>query len=220
MMCAVIGDIVRSRDIADRNLVQCQLREILGEINKRYGEEIASNFTITLGDEFQGVLRRPVEVFDILRDITIFMHPIRIRYGVGVGDISTEINPEISIGADGPAYYRARGMLEQVKRSESTKFSEEPELMYFSDKPEDGIINSLVNLCWGMEHNWTPGQRNIISYYLETKKNQKEIAEHFSLSRSSVTRTFHSSNFYKYNQALLQLKNFLMKTYGGNTDET
>lgn len=31
-----------------------------------------------------------------------------MRFGIGIGSISTKINSEISIGADGPGYYKAR----------------------------------------------------------------------------------------------------------------
>lgn len=39
---------------------------------------------------------------------------IPIRFGVGVGSILTDINPDISIGADGPAYWHAREAIRYI----------------------------------------------------------------------------------------------------------
>jgi len=41
-----------------------------------------------------------------------FPHPI--RFGLGLGEIVTDINREQSIGADGPAYWRARAAIEAI----------------------------------------------------------------------------------------------------------
>lgn len=36
------------------------------------------------------------------------MYPVSIRFGIGFGDISTDIDMDAAIGADGPAFYAAR----------------------------------------------------------------------------------------------------------------
>ena len=50
---AIIGDIKGSKKLKDRWEVQNKLRTVLEEINDAYREDIASVFSITLGDEFQ-----------------------------------------------------------------------------------------------------------------------------------------------------------------------
>src|SRR5260370_9939679 len=61
---AVIGDIVASRRVgqAQRSLVQRQLEGLVTTLNARYRRAIAARFLVTLGDEFQGVLRRGAAV--------------------------------------------------------------------------------------------------------------------------------------------------------------
>ena len=56
---AVIGDIVGLKQLpqAERSHVQRQLEELLNRINKRYAKAIGARFLVTLGDEFQGVLK-------------------------------------------------------------------------------------------------------------------------------------------------------------------
>jgi hypothetical protein len=46
------------------------------------------------------------------------MHPYKIRFGVGIGDINTGIDPEKAIGADGSAYHCAREALADLKKTE------------------------------------------------------------------------------------------------------
>ncbi|NLE83252.1 MAG: hypothetical protein GX603_01905, partial [Chloroflexi bacterium] len=55
-MIAIIGDIIKSKALADRRKTQESLYGVLQQINQRYAEVLASKFTVTLGDEFQGVL--------------------------------------------------------------------------------------------------------------------------------------------------------------------
>ena len=112
-LVAIIGDIVDSKKINEhkRNEYQNILREVLIDINTTYKNEISSNFIITLGDEFQGLLKSSKHLFDILELIQFKMDAVKIRFGVGLGKIYTEIDPTSSIGSDGPAYHRARNSL-------------------------------------------------------------------------------------------------------------
>ena len=61
--------------------------------------------TITLGDDFQGLLHSGEHVMDIIQYIKREAYPIKIRFGIGIGAITTNINAMISIGADGSGYY-------------------------------------------------------------------------------------------------------------------
>ena len=55
---AIIGDIIDSKKIKNRNEVQQKLKHVLSKINQSYDDIIAANFIISLGDEFQGLLGR------------------------------------------------------------------------------------------------------------------------------------------------------------------
>ena len=76
---AIIGDIKDSKKIDQRSQVQNKLRLVLEEVNEKYDSEIASKFTITLGDEFQGLLSRGANTMDIITEIEMKMHPVKIR---------------------------------------------------------------------------------------------------------------------------------------------
>ena len=108
MYFAIIGDIVESKKLIDRDGVQKRLNIILKDINIKFDNDIAAKFVITLGDEFQGLLSNPSNLFDIIDTIKFEMYPVRIRFGIGIGSIDTEVNSEMALGADGPAYHYAR----------------------------------------------------------------------------------------------------------------
>ena len=71
---------------------------------------------MTLGDEFQGLLFNGRKVFDIIPKIKMDIYPVEIRYGIGVGQITTSINTDMALGADGPGFYNARKAIDFLKK--------------------------------------------------------------------------------------------------------
>ena len=115
---AVIGDLVASKKISDRRAVQEKLGAVLSGINASYSKDLASRFMLTLGDEFQGLLLAGAHTVAIVEKIEREMHPTMVRFGIGVGRITTAIDRHLPLGADGPAYYYARQMIDELKTAE------------------------------------------------------------------------------------------------------
>ncbi len=63
MYCAIIGDLINSKEIKNRKELQENLKLLLKNINNKYNC-IETDFTITLGDEFQALL---IIQYDILK---------------------------------------------------------------------------------------------------------------------------------------------------------
>ena len=115
---ALIGDIKRSKKIENRCEIQEKLKKILDNVNSIYNNDISAKFLITLGDEFQGLLEITAPILEIIKYIQREIYPIKLRFGVGIGNVSTLINHEAAIGADGPAFYAAREMIEFLREQE------------------------------------------------------------------------------------------------------
>lgn len=115
---AIIGDIRNSKELPARKVVQDRLKTVLDTINAKYEAEIVSDFLITLGDEFQGLLTGGKNILRIIEEIKKELYPVELRFGIGIGQITTEINTEMALGADGPGYYNARKAIEQLKENE------------------------------------------------------------------------------------------------------
>lgn len=217
MYFAIIGDIINSKSIANRAEFQKKLRGSLDRINSDYYSEIAANFVITLGDEFQGLLTSPEFILEILERIKFAIYPVKVRFGIGIGGIDTEISREMAIGADGPAYYHARNMINELKANEKSKMSAISDIRLKADDKASilDLINSNLSLCSFIESKWTKKQRDLIGEDLLQNQNQsqRKIALKFNLSQSSVQRRFKSAGYYSYLNAQKTVKKILIEEW-------
>ena len=112
---AVIADLVASRKVRDRNLVQAKLQRAIEVSNKRSRSHLLSPYTLTLGDEFQAVLKSADTIFQDAFRVLAALYPVQVRFSFGIGTIETRINRRQAIGMDGPAFYNARKGMDELK---------------------------------------------------------------------------------------------------------
>lgn len=205
-MIAIIGDIIKSKSIGDRQKSQQELQTVLQGINKRNKELLASRFTITLGDEFQGVFKESIKLLRILDEITFSLQPIRIRFGIGVGTLTTELDPDSSIGADGPAYWKAREAIEFVhKNNDYGRANIHLEVEDPDCSAE--LINEILKLTALQVSGWRDSQIEVYKVILQDEIldpeqiNHQRIAENLGILMSSLTRRFESSGIKRYMSA-------------------
>lgn len=202
---AIIGDIKESKKIDNRREVQKRLESVLEEINEKYINDISSRFMITLGDEFQGLLCNGANTMNIISEIERKMYPIKIRFGVGVGEITTEVNKEMSIGADGPGYYKARKAIEYLKDNEKRKQinAADVRLEVDSENQESTImINTILSLMTVVKETWSDRQRQIIWDMLEHQDSQLKVAERLEIKQPAVQKSLSKGKYYAYKDAL------------------
>lgn len=201
---AIIGDIRQSRKIEDRKYVQIRLRKVLDRINHKYEKTISSKFTITLGDEFQGLLCRGGEVICIIEEIQNEMYPVQIRFGIGIGEITTDINVEMAIGADGPGYYMAREAINIIKSTEQRNAMQSSDIRIEVQEDSNSVsllLNTIFSLMEVIKSNWSQRQREIIYEFEKNKGSQIECARQLNITQSSVQRGLVNGNFYAYKSA-------------------
>lgn len=200
ILLAIIGDIIDSKGIKERNEIQIKLNKLLDNINTDYKKYIVSKWTITLGDEFQVLLKPNLEVFKMLDYISYKMYPVKIRFGIGLGEILTDINYKKSIGSDGPAYWRARQAIELIHENDNYGNSK---ISFNSEGEDDDLINNLIHYTDWMKENWTTTQMQILDTLL--KKDiysydfkQKDLAKDIGISESAMSRRISSSGIRLY----------------------
>lgn len=208
---AIIGDLVASRSMPsdERQQVQERFQTTLDTVNERFAEDIAAFFLITAGDEAQGLLKTQTQLYAILRTIQIALNPTEIVFGVGVGSLTTEIG-EFAVGADGPAFHRARQALTEAK-SERKAYGKAVvrDVKFLSENPVlDPVVNSLFLSLSVFRSLWTDKQAQII-HLLEQGKSQKEVAERLDMSLPNVSRTVESTHFREYTQVVHGLETIL-----------
>ncbi|WP_020403071.1 SatD family protein [Gracilimonas tropica] len=115
----LMGDVVSSKDY-DSNMLQKQLKFLTNSCNETFEKELLSPYTITLGDEFQGIpqsLQTSIETLFFYEEECL-RHSLdfKLHYVVHHGEIETEINPDIAYEMMGPGLTKARELLSSKKR--------------------------------------------------------------------------------------------------------
>lgn len=199
--CAIIGDIVGSRDIKNRQEVQDQFNTALKKANKKYDSYIASNFLVTLGDEFQGLLHTPSLSLEIIEFIRGKMYPVELVFGIGIGPMETKFSKKSSVGSDGPAYWYARKMVEKAKYKK-------PSICLFSNSPEDELINSLILFVETSTNSQTKKQQEVVKLYNQFGS-QYKVAEKLNISQSAVSGTLQKAFFKEIKSSIDSISEFL-----------
>ena len=198
---AVIGDMKDSRHLENRKEVQVRLQGILDRLNEKYKDEIVSRFLITLGDEFQGLLSSGKYILDMVNEIRMEMYPVRLRFGIGFGQITTDIRTEMALGADGPGYYRAREAVELLKEREKKNRSVLAELCLKMDethRDKEILLNTVFDLMYVVESGWT----EVIWDMLLHGDGQQNTACRLDITQSTVQKTLAAGSYYTYESAL------------------
>src|SRR5690606_12661524 len=174
---AVIADIVSSKRIKNRAEVQKKLQSAFRRINKN--SSVISPYTITLGDEFQAVYDKADFLFKDIWQIIYSVHPVKIRFSIGVGEISTRINRKQAIGMDGPAFYNARKGLEELKNTGYLLN------IIFEESNNTEICRQSLYLISHFAENWKETRVKILTMLHEGLM-PKEIASRMAVTDKAV----------------------------------
>jgi hypothetical protein len=182
----VIGDIVESKDLkpALRKQTQNYLEDVFEQLN-RQSEHLLSPYTITLGDEFQAVYRLADHLFHDIWAFTAQIHPVRVRVAISVGEITTEINREQSLGMDGPAFHAARDRIDEMKADDILLS------LTTEDKSFDRLVNSSFRILAGNLQTWNKNRFSILKKRYENIE-VKKIARELDLSEVAVYKNIHA----------------------------
>ena len=215
MYYAIIGDIVNSKKEDNRKELQNKLNRLLNRINETYDESLASNFLITLGDEFQGLLSDGRYLMEIIGEIEAEMHPVKFRIGIGHGNLSTHVDKLQALGSDGPAYYHARAAINFLEDNETRKARTYKNKWIIMENENVNsslvsLINSLLTVQSNLENSWTKAQRETVIDMMELE-NQFLVAEKRGLNQSTISRSIQSSQYYLYTENLKTLNDVFSK---------
>lgn len=212
---ALIGDIIDSKQIKERESFQESLKETFININKEYKSTIASNFTLTIGDEFQALLKVDGKLMQLLDSLYIQI-PADFRLGLGYGEITTKIDPSLSIGADGEAFWKARDAIKYVY---TNNYNGRSNILFKShNEGLDSTINSLFILTESLKFQWTDLQKETFAKMLEEgiyseSFNQQEFASKLGISESSLSKRLTASNIKIYLRGRQEITKILEDNY-------
>lgn len=177
----VMADVIGSRSY-DGMKLSAELGRLVAQCNGLFKEEILSPYTVTLGDEFQGVaasLRTAVESIIYLEEELLTSAPFfQLRYVVVFGQIETPINPEIAHGMVGPGLALAREMLEDHHRGR-------PRFQFRLNHESECELNSLFRLLDSIESDWGVKDHCLVGELIR-EPDDKTVAVRFGKDRSQI----------------------------------
>lgn len=116
-----MADIQSSRSRPGNKLMR-EFHELTKYVNEFKRSSILSPLTITLGDEFQGVVKdvkSAIKLIIVLEERIIQeQYDIKLRYVLHVGNIESQLNRKVAYEMLGPGLTRARESLFQLKKEE------------------------------------------------------------------------------------------------------
>ena len=201
MYLALIADVIDSKMVEERFDLQKQLEKTLQTMNELFGEFLASSFTLTLGDEFQALLKADAPVFQIIDTLRSELTPTQLRFGIGLGEIVTDIDPLQSIGADGPAYWNARAAINLVHQKNDYGNTQ----IYFScgNDSKDLLVNALIASGEAIRSGWRGSQEEILLDLLKRcvyseNFSQQDLAQSLEINPSALSKRLKSSSIRVY----------------------
>jgi DNA-binding CsgD family transcriptional regulator len=181
---AIIGDVIRSRQVADRASLQARLAHALSRLNADAPADLAARFVLTVGDEFQGLLASAERLVPILSALRTAAHPDELRFGLGIGELATPLQPD-AIGMDGPCFHRARAAIERaVERGTTVEVDAGAPVAAF---------DTYAILYSALRTGWTERQRQVLDLALAGMSG-KGIATALDISPSAVSQHLTAAN--------------------------
>ena len=222
MYLALIADVIDSKMVQERLDLQKQVEITLQKMNGLFADYLASCFTLTLGDEFQALLKVDAPIFQIIDTLRSELTPTQLRFGIGLGEIVTEIDPLQSIGADGPAYWNARAAINFVHQKNDYGNTQ----IYFSSGKEnqDFFVNALIASGEAIRSSWRDSQEEILlnllkrSVYSESFS-QQDLAQSLAINPSALSKRLKSSSIRVYLRGRAAALASIQSTVKGEEDE-
>jgi len=206
MPIILMADIVKSSRRNAKALMK-SFADAVGRVNRQHHRQIISPLTITLGDEFQGIIRNVPTALQLIFDLEELgmtaNTPFQLRYVLLEGEIETKINTVKAHAMLGPGLTEARERLLAMKTSRS-RFH-----VKIKDESRTEDLNLMFIILQGIEDQWTDAQKKIVPAFLKFDDYRK-VAAQLKKDPSAAWKRRKSLMITEYNA----LQRLMMKTAG------
>lgn len=191
----LMADIIDSSEKSSVLLMK-HFQQLVKKINARHKDHLKSPLTITLGDEFQGIVTSLEEGIEIMFDIDLLTlkAEYRLRFVLVYGDIDTSVNKDIAYGMLGPGLTRARKELEMMKKGDS-------EVLVIGLKPKSEEKLDLAFQLYRSIYNDWPEKDREVAYDLIMEADYKKVAVLHDRDTSSMWRKERTLKIKEYQSA-------------------
>jgi hypothetical protein len=118
----IIMDIVGSKKIVARNQFQKRLNSYIAQMNQKHRNILVAPITITLGDEWQVITRKPSECYNLVHEFQqmLWKDEVELYAGIGLGPLATSEDRDLR-KMDGPCFHYARAAVNIAKTGNKAK---------------------------------------------------------------------------------------------------
>jgi len=190
---ALIADMVASRELTPRSRAGAQRRlsSLLDGLNRDHAADLGAKFVVTLGDEFQAIIKNPAVIPDLIWEIETQFQDGTFRFGFGRGPLHTKLQ-DFAINVDGPAFHKARAAIDSAKKHNLLGG-----MFHGFSSDGDSILNGLARLLWQHRVRWKPRQLATVVLARRGLK-QQEIARRFKITDAAVSDSLRAAAWTTY----------------------
>jgi len=202
----ILGDVICSRRIKDKEAFQRKLEKVCLIVNRNFQEDIYADFKILKGiDEIGGVLLNIASFYRILNTMLEHFYPYSMRFALVFDYIDTAMESREVSRMDGPAFHTASDLIKDLKESR-LMFK-----MSIGDEIMDKIVAGEINLISLLKKGWSPRQHSILREYRMTGT-QKMVAETLSITQQAVSKALYST-MWKEISSIEDDLNYVLQNY-------
>jgi hypothetical protein len=189
-LTVIMGDIVDSEKSDSRQALSRTFNFNITAANRRFRKYLASPLTITLGDEFQGLVINAAKSFEIIADIRINLlaQGVRCRFVLGTVDLDTKVNPKNAWNMMGDGLAQARAKLNDKRDSNAYRFSMP------SNPPIARLLGAVGNSLTIVEEQWTATQLEYIQL-IRSRKAVIKVSAPLGISKRSVYKVLEAAKW-------------------------
>jgi hypothetical protein len=191
----LMADIIESGD-RPQNILMQNFEELIKKVNKTFKNTILSPLTITLGDEFQGVisnLTTAVNLIICLEEEIVHQHyNFQLRYVLNYGEIETPINKHLAYGMLGKGLTQARNKLNEIK-SQKIRYN-----ISLENQNQQQILSEAFKIFGNIREKWSVEKDyELVSNFLKFE-DYKAVSLAMKKNRSLIWKREKSLNMESY----------------------
>ena len=185
--CAILMDIVRSRELPDRVGAQRRIEETLAVACQGLG--LLAKPYASVGDEFQSVAPTLGGALVLTERVQLLLPDgLMLRYGIGEGEIQNIGGDAARVLQDGSAWWRAREAIDHAHEVQDA--GAEYLLTCYrggSDEEEQALVNALLTL---RDHSLAGlgGRQRRMLAGLTSGQTQARVAAEIGVSQAAVSQ--------------------------------
>ncbi|MES0883217.1 SatD family protein [Roseibium sp. SCP14] len=198
-LSVLMGDVIGSERM-ERSRLHQVFNDSISNVNAENRSSLLSPLTITLGDEFQGMLPSSALAFHIANALRLrlLFEAVPCRFVIGQADIQTPVNTELAWNMLGDGLASAREKLNRKQDANAYRFS-----MLGAPEREDlsarqTLLDAFGSVLSEAERGWSEKQLETIRLWGRFEGNADRIAEERGVSKRSVYYTLESAGWDDY----------------------